>query len=411
MKGNPSKQRVEDRSPAQALATGYPISSAPPTGTKLDLKVRLADPRLQKSLLRLHASMELEEVVKALFDLMNVAVPNYFVGVWFQLASETPLIIRTSRNFGDDAYWMRFMDPEINPSAQFWAAHVGQKTWRASDTFSDEAMRRLDFYREFIQSQGWHNGATIAVWKGSILLGGASAMRTLAQGDFTNDEMKLLLRLHPFVAAALKRLDRLHAERNARAAVEQLLRRLPLPTLLLDWELRLIHSNPSGKESCSRWNGGPEPAPIPNGGNSLRVPEPLLAACREMREQWSNQMRQRYAVASSAGQTVAHPGSPGLRASVHLVQRSVGSIAKPIFRIEFQPTPGSADPGVKRDLAIAARLTRRERDLVQLLCQGASNKEIADRLDLSIGTVKKELNTLYRKLEVQSRNQLMALMR
>jgi len=49
--------------------------------------------------------------------------------------------------------------------------------------------------------------------------------------------------------------------------------------------------------------------------------------------------------------------------------------------------------------------------LVQLLCQGAANKEIADRLDLSIGTVKKELNTLYRKLEVQSRNQLMALMR
>src|SRR5439155_25390423 len=135
----------------------------------------------------------------------NVSVANYFVGVWFQLASESPLSIRTSRHFGDDAYWMRFMDPEINPSAQFWAAHVGQKTWRASDTFSDEAMRRLDFYREFIQPQGWHYGATIAVWKGSILLGGASAMRTLAQGDFTNDEMKLLLRLHPFVAAALKR--------------------------------------------------------------------------------------------------------------------------------------------------------------------------------------------------------------
>jgi len=53
-------------------------------------------------------------------------------------------------------------------------------------------------------------------------------------------------------------------------------------------------------------------------------------------------MLQRYAVGSSAGQTVAHPGSPSLRASVHLVQRSVGSIAKPIFRFEFQPTPGSA---------------------------------------------------------------------
>jgi len=30
---------------------------------------------------------------------------------------------------------------------------------------------------------------------------------------------------------------------------------------------------------------------------------------------------------------------------------------------------------------------------------------------LSVGTIKKELNTLYRKLEVNSRSQLMALMR
>ena len=122
-------------------------------------------------------------------------------------------------------------------------------------------------------------------------------------------------------------------------------------------------------------------------------------------------MRQRYAVASSAGQTVAHPASPGLHASVHLVQRSTGSITKPIFRVEFAPTQDPAKSGAKRALAVQTRLTRRERELVELLCQGAANKEIAGRLHLSIGTVKKELNTLYQKLNVQSRTQVMALMR
>src|SRR5204863_9199936 len=86
--------------------------------------------------------------------------------------------------------------------------------------------------------------------------------------------------------------------------------------------------------------------------HALCVPEPVLAACQEMRAKWSNRMRQRYAVASSSGQTVAHPASPGLHASVHLVQRSTSSITKPIFRVEFAPTHGPGGFGAKRGLAV-----------------------------------------------------------
>src|SRR5258706_220831 len=83
------------------------------------------------------------------------------------------------------------------------------------------------------------------------------------------------------------------------------------------------------------------------------------------------------------------PARPELRANLHLVQRSAGSISKPIFRIEFQPMPTPCDSDSDRDLSLTSRLTRRERELVELLCQGAANKEIADRLSLSVGTVKK----------------------
>ncbi len=269
----------------------------------------------------------------------------------------------------------------------------------------------MDFYREFALPMDFYYTASMAVWKADRLLGGTSAMRSGEQGDFTDGEVKLLRWLHPYLEAAITRLDRLHAERNARVAVEQLLRRLPLPTLLLDWELRVIHSNPSGKASCVHWNDGSKAVRSSKGSDDLRVPEPLLAACRQLREHWNNQMVDHYSVASAAGQTVVHPTKPELRANLHLVQRSAGSISKPIFRIEFQPMPASSDSDAHRDLSVASRLTRRERELVELLCQGAANKEIADRLSLSIGTVKKELNTLYEKLEVHSRGQLMALIR
>ena len=50
-------------------------------------------------------------------------------------------------------------------------------------------------------------------------------------------------------------------------------------------------------------------------------------------------------------------------------------------------------------------LTSRETELLALIAMGLSNKEIADRIFVSVHTVKKHLNNLYSKLEVTSRTQ------
>lgn len=57
-------------------------------------------------------------------------------------------------------------------------------------------------------------------------------------------------------------------------------------------------------------------------------------------------------------------------------------------------------PGDPRD---AEKLTRRETDVLRLVAVGASNSEIADRLDLSVQTVKAYLRSAMRKLEVRNR--------
>jgi len=53
-------------------------------------------------------------------------------------------------------------------------------------------------------------------------------------------------------------------------------------------------------------------------------------------------------------------------------------------------------------------LTARERDVLRLVLDGASNREIARRLVLSVNTVKKHILNLYGKLNVQSRAQAIA---
>ena len=58
-------------------------------------------------------------------------------------------------------------------------------------------------------------------------------------------------------------------------------------------------------------------------------------------------------------------------------------------------------------LSPAAPISAREREIVECICQGLSNNEIARKLALSPNTVKAHLNRIYKKMQVTSRSKLM----
>lgn len=61
-----------------------------------------------------------------------------------------------------------------------------------------------------------------------------------------------------------------------------------------------------------------------------------------------------------------------------------------------------------RAAVVDQALTPREQEVMTLISQGASNREIAQTLVVSLGTVKKHLNNIFLKLEAQSRTQAVA---
>ncbi|OAM91028.1 response regulator transcription factor [Termitidicoccus mucosus] len=85
----------------------------------------------------------------------------------------------------------------------------------------------------------------------------------------------------------------------------------------------------------------------------------------------------------------AHEG--GAPMSSHIARRVVFSFREP---------PPSADAA-----AATATLTEREHELLQYLSQGFANKEIADKLNISIPTVRTHLRHIYEKLHVRSRTE------
>ena len=56
-----------------------------------------------------------------------------------------------------------------------------------------------------------------------------------------------------------------------------------------------------------------------------------------------------------------------------------------------------------------SHISDRERDVIECVCQGVSNGEIAQRLALSPNTVKAHLNRIFRKLNIKRRSQLLSL--
>jgi len=63
------------------------------------------------------------------------------------------------------------------------------------------------------------------------------------------------------------------------------------------------------------------------------------------------------------------------------------------------------DSGGPKAEALVLPLSPREREIVSLLGSGASNKEIADRLNIAEGTVKNHITNILTKLDVRDRTQ------
>lgn len=73
--------------------------------------------------------------------------------------------------------------------------------------------------------------------------------------------------------------------------------------------------------------------------------------------------------------------------------------------IEHTAEGADLPPGEVQALTIAATISAREYEVLQLVSKGLSNRSIAAHLSLAASTVKSHLDTIYRKLSVHSRTQ------
>jgi DNA-binding CsgD family transcriptional regulator len=361
---------------------------------------------LEKPLLKLHRAMDIRSFWKAILRVLSASIPNHSVGLSLQQSQAVPVVSRCTRSMPDDFF---AAEPLQNHATQ----PRRKKLVRLSDLFTNRSSyERSAFYRRYMAPQKCAHGVALFFSKRQRLICTIAILRAPKQGDFSAAELKLLRQLYSQFVAALRRIESLERERSVRVNFQQFLGGLPLPTMILRWNLKPIYQNQAAREFCAVWEKGPEEAKRTKANSP--VPAEIVDQCCVLKQRWVDAHLQ----TRSGRQTefteeqVQHPSSSNLRATIQLTQIKSAGVARPHFLIACEDlcrnVAAFRRPQLFR-LPAFARLTHREREVAQLACEGHSNKEIAENACLSLQTVKKHLHAVFRKLQVPSRTRLVAL--
>ena len=356
-------------------------------------------PALEKPLLNLHRAMHVNSLWRAVQQVLSAAVPNRVVGLTLQHSPVLPMIAKWSRPMPKS-----FFAEEPLQGCVTRKPH--SKFLRFGNLFRNRnSFIKSTFYRRYMMGQDCAHAIGLFFWKRQRLVCVIAIMRTAAQGDLSSTEMKLLRQLYPQFLTALRRLESLERDRLVLSGLEECIGCLPLPTIVLRWTLKPVYQNRAAREFCGIWEKGPEAARLTK--DTSPVPSEILDRCRLLKQQWLDGSRANSSPASLEAEQVHHPQLAHLRATIYLKQLKSACVARPHFLIRCEnlcPDTAWSARQVNSHLPALAGLSTREQEVARLVCNGQSNKEIANTVHLSVAMVKKHLHTTFRKLGVPCRS-------
>jgi DNA-binding CsgD family transcriptional regulator len=401
------------RLPSAAPSRSRPAVKPPAENRSASAPVRAWFGRsgtIEARLLGLHAANDLPQFWTALQALLGEATPHdalvaYLNFLDFETSWQATKILATP-NAQRPVSW--FQDRRaVDMTPQFVLAQKRKlKVYRLSDVVPDRReLEQTAFFREFLAPGGWHHLAVALYWSGSRVRSEIAIRRTAQQGNFTDDEMALLGALYPHIDTVLTRLLALEEERARRRSLESFNHHLPFALLFLDWEMAPLHVNQAGLEQAALWNFGPAKARAYHARTVFTPPIEILQACAELKAEWLRQ-RGHGRHQPLGARAVNHPTIPGLSASIRLLAEEPVRAAYPGFIVYLENGAARTRPDALPGHSLLARLTTAEREIARGVCEGLGNVEIAERLRKSVKTVKGQLTSIYRKLGVAGRGQL-----
>ncbi|MEM9158983.1 MAG: LuxR C-terminal-related transcriptional regulator [Verrucomicrobiota bacterium] len=376
--------------------------------------LRVKDEDFDSGVLSLHAAIDRESLWHGVRDLLECVCDFKRVTLFLgHLGMGDARVVYTNPEIPQSSDWFEERG-KLNPFSPWIADHVGAPYYLFRDIVGGAAaFRKSEFYERFAKAEGWDKGMSVMFWEGEEMRAMFSLYRAPKQKEFSDEEVKLILSVARHIDIAVARVQKIHRDQNFRNALQSFTRTLPAPLLLLDWKLKLVFANLAAYESAATWNFGEERARSYNPRECFRIPGPVLEAVNAMKNRIQSIPPKELASKMPEAVVVDNASNAKLKAKVSPASFSQSSLARPGFFVLFQEPFDLDEEMAPEVLAERKRralqaLTPAEREIVKHICKGERNAEIAESLNKSVLTVKTQVNSIFQKLGIKSRAQLVS---
>gem|GEM_PF-567841 len=266
-----------------------------------------------------------------------------------------------------------------------------------------------------LRGRDWVFGAALAFWSRKQMQGCLLLHRAENEGDFSEVELRTLRNLHPHLETALTRVIAVRQQQAEKNLLADILKPLPLPVVLCDWQLNIVCESAAGREARAIWELGRESARVLNYSGLQPLPPDLAILCQSRIDAWLMAEPRPRAALEKEEHDLEHPRVPQLRAKVQMVRQRNFPLIKPLFLLRFESDSSQrhlvgTKHGRAHNFPLLARLSACERELALLVCEGHSNARVARQLGKSAHTIKAQLHSIFDKLRVKNRSKLVALL-
>jgi DNA-binding CsgD family transcriptional regulator len=373
------------------MPQAYVIQPASPRQLKSELRSAMVD---------IQSALDLESFWKACLKLVGTSLPHCACSLFFNIVDFEKMDARHHVSMPRNPNYVPATSLTI--SGPFLARHPQIKMYTYSQIASEDTdapRRRLvqepePEWNEFIHLAFWHEAAPDAV---------LSIHRPPERSVVTDEERAFLEQLYPVIEAGLRRLRGVENLNTRQHLYEHFLRHVPLSVLFVDGDNHLLFATTEADKKCALWN------------RSLRNLN-LAAAEFELPRNVGRLFHQHGGDAGAAqgfgkpsSVSLQHPSLNGLAARIERSWHFPGLQLRPCYVVTFVESASLKEQSgeiSEAALLVLQQLTLSERRVAQLVAKGLRNGEIADKLCRSHRTVEFQLNSIYRKLGISSRTQL-----